>query len=490
MGDDTLSRKERWARFRFSVIGGLLASPPEGGTLQAALREVAAGTYQHPLRLGERVRLGFSTIERWYYQARGAPDPIAALGRKLRVDTGRTWALAPDLLTVLEAQYQAHPHWTVQLHYDNLAAVVKARPELGALPSYQTVRRGMQARGWVRRRLPAAPTAGQQRAAERRATREVRSFEAGHVHALWHLDFHEARVKVLDEAGRWHTPVVLAILDDRSRLCCHLQCYLAETAECLVHGLTQAFLKRGLPRALLTDNGAAMLAEETREGLARLGILHETTLPYSAYQNGKQEVFWAQLEGRLVAQLRGVTPLRLAFLNQAAQAWVEQDYHRRVHRELGATPLERLLAGPDVSRPAPDLDTLRLAFTRQVTRTQRQSDGTVAVAGVRYEVPSRFRTLTTLTLRAPSWEKSQLVLVDPRSGQPLARLLPQDKTGNATGLRRALEPVAADASPAPAADGDPLPALLRQWLADYAATGLPPAYLPKAEGGGEVSRDG
>jgi hypothetical protein len=28
---------------------------------------------------------------------------------------------------------------------------------------------------------------------------------------------------------------------------------------------------------------------------------------------------------------------------------------------------------------------------------------------------------------------------------------------------------------------DPLPALLRKWLADYAATGLPPAYLPKEE---------
>ena len=26
-----------------------------------------------------------------------------------------------------------------------------------------------------------------------------------------------------------------------------------------------------------------------------------------------------------------------------------------------------------------------------------------------------------------------------------------------------------------------LPALLRKWLADYAATGLPPAYLPKEE---------
>jgi len=240
----------------------------------------------------------------------------------------------------------------------------------------------------------------------------------------------------------------------------------------------------------MTDNGAAMLAEETREGLLRLGILHETTLPYSAYQNGKQEVFWAQLEGRLLELLRGVTPLRLAFLNQAAQAWVEQDYHRRVHRELGAPPLDRLLAGPDVGRPAPALAALPLAFTRQVTRTQRKSDGTVAVAGIRYEVPARFRTLPTLTLRAPSWDKSQLVLLDPHTGQPLARLLPQDKAGNATGVRRALPPVAGTPAAAGAGEPDPLPALLRQWLADYAATGLPPAYLPKDEVPPEVRHDG
>ena len=491
MPDDTRARPERWARFRFSVIGGLLASPPEGGGLQAALQALAARTYQHPLRPGDRVRLGFSTIERWDSQAKDRADPIAALGRKLRADTGRAWALSPELRGVLEAQYQAHPRWTVQLHYDTLAAVVAARPALGALPSYQTVRRQMQVRGWVRRREPAHPTAGQQRAAERREAREVRSFEASHVHALWHLDFHQARVKVLDDAGRWHQPVALAILDDRSRLCCHLQCYLAETAACLVHGLTQAVLKRGLPRALLTDNGAAMLAEETREGLARLGIVHETTLPYAAYQNGKQEVFWAQLEGRLLELLRGVTPLRLAFLNQAAQAWVEQDYHRRAHRELGTTPRARMLAGPDVSRPAPAIDTLRLAFTRQVTRTQRRSDGTVVLDGVRYEVPSRFRTLATLTLRAPGWDQSELVLTDPRTGQSLARLLPQDRAGNAAGHRRALEPVAAGAPPAaPPGAADPLPALLRQWLADYAATGLPPAYLPKDEVAGEDRHDG
>jgi len=482
MRENRAPPNERWAQFRFSVIGGLLASPPEAGELQHALRELAERLYQHPVHPGQSLRLGFSTIEHWYYQARDAQDPVGALSRKVRADAGRAWAMSSALLSALEAQYRAHPRWTVQLQYDNLAAAAKGHPEWGPIPSYQTVRRRMREKGWVRRLEAARPTPGKAHAARRREQREVRSYEASHVHALWHLDFHQGSLKVLDERGRWQTPVALAVLDDRSRVCCHLQWYLAETADNLCHGLIQAFCKHGLPRALLTDNGAAMVAEETREGLARLGVVHETTLPYSAYQNGKQEVYWAQLEGRLLELLREVAPLRLGFLNQASQAWVHEDYHRRPHSEIGSTPLERLLSGPEVSRPAPDPDTLRLAFTRRISRTQRRSDATVTVDGVRFEVPSRFRHLPKLALRYPSWDKSQLVLVDPRCGAPLTRLLPQDKQKNASGRRRVLEPLAVPQPLPPAAAAqDPLPALLRQWLADHAATGLPPAYLPKDE---------
>ncbi len=81
-------------------------------------------------------------------------------------------------------------------------------------------------------------------------------------------------------------PLALSLLDDHSRLCCHVQWYLSETACDLVHGLSQAIQKRGLPRALMTDNGSAMVAEEVTEGLLRLGIVHERTLPYSPYQKG------------------------------------------------------------------------------------------------------------------------------------------------------------------------------------------------------------
>lgn len=478
MSDPKMPRWQHWAQFRFAVIGGLLSSPPESGQLQQELRTLAEKNYQHPLAPDKEVSPSFSTIERWYYKAKDAPDPITALGQKLRVDAGRRLAIGEPLKAVIKSQYQSYPRWTVQLHYDNLVALAGQQPQLLPLPSYKTVLRCMRENGWIRRCGPLQPTDGQSRAQRRREQREVRSYEASHVHAIWHLDFHQAKIRLLDESGNWYHPMALAILDDRSRLCCHLQFYLAETAECLVHGLTQSIMKRGLPRALMTDNGSAMMAEETRQGLLRLGIVHETTLPYSPYQNGKQEVFWAQLEGRLIAMLRDIENLKLAFINRAAQAWVEQDYHRNQHREIGTTPLQRMLDGPDVGRRAPDVDTMRLAFTRQIIRTPRRSDATVVVEGIRYELPPRFGHLQKVTLRSPGWDKSQMTLVDQKTGGPVARLLPQDKAKNASGLRRTIEPPEATVAANFRKDQ---PALLQKWLADYAATGLPPAYLPKEE---------
>lgn len=474
--EEPLRPHERWAQLRFSIVGPLLAAPPGPGELRGEIERLAAKEWRHPIT-GRAVRFGFSTIERWYHQARRAKtDPVGVLRRKIRRDAGRQDAISEAIREKLREQYAAHPNWSYQLHYDNLAAQVTADPKLGSLASYSTLRRFMHTEGLLRRRrLSNRTTRGAQRAETRLAQREVRSFEAEHVHALWHLDYHHGSRKIVTPAGEWVTPLALGVLDDRSRLACHVQWYLAETAENLVHGLSQAFQKRALPRALMTDNGAAMTAAETTAGLRRLGLLHRPTLPYSAYQNAKQEVFWAQLEGRLLAMVEGVEDLSLALLNEATQAWVEMEYQRRVHSETGQTPLERCLAGPDVGRPCPDSAALRLAFTTEQRRTQRRSDGTVTLCGRRFEIPARYRPLRRVCLRYAAWDLTCVYLADERTGQMLCRLWPLDRARNADGRRRALIPAAVD--PTPRRSG--MAPLLRQLMADYAATGLPPAYLPK-----------
>lgn len=468
-------KRERLARLRFAIIGPLLAAPPAPQELQAALQRLAAQSWRHPLS-GKEVRFSVSTLERWFYAARRAHDPLAVLKDRLRGDVGTFPSLRAPVREILTTQYREHPGWTAQLHYDNVRAALTGHDT--TLPSYPTIRRYLKAQGMFRQAQPKRATAGAIAARDRLERLEVRSFEVDHVGALWHLDFHQGPRKILTRAGAWMTPMLLGVIDDRSRLIGHLQWYGGETAQSLIHGLCQAFMKRGLPRALMTDNGAAMLAEETTTGLATLGVLHQTTLPYSPYQNAKQESFWGRIEGRLMAMLEGDKALTLDTLNLATQAWVEQEYHRTRHSEMGTTPLARYLAGPNVARPCPTPAVLSAAFRIEVRRRQRRSDGTVSVEGTRFEIPARYRHVSEVTLRYARWDLTQVDLVEPRSGIVLGPVRPLDKSANADGQRRRLTKGATDLSPLPPSGPAPL---LRQLLADYAATGAPPAYLPQEE---------
>lgn len=479
MGSNTAPEdRDGWARLRFAVVGPLLASPPPKGRLRAELERLAQQSWEHPTT-GGQVGFSVSTIERWYYQARAAhQDPVKALRRRARTDVGRVRAMSSALVATLREQYSDHPSWSVQLHHDNLHARVDADPSLGPMPSYATLTRVMRSLGLERRR--------QRRRREREPeppaveAREVLSYEVSRSHALWHADYHHGRRRVLTAAGEWKTPILLGFLDDHSRLGCHLQWYLAETAEVFVHGLCQAFMKRGLPRALLTDNGAPMLAAEVEQGLHRLGIVHSTTMAYAPHMNGKCEVWWAAVEGRLMAMLEGVEPLTLDTLNHATVAWLERDYNRRVHRELATTPLKRVVESDDASRPCPDGDTLRAAFRITVKRRLRSSDGTVAVQGIRYQVPAPWRHLSELSLRVARWDLSSVDLVDSRTGQRMCTLYPLDKRRNADGMRRRTGRKPHDGAAKRAGAQKPAP-LLQRLLDDQAASGLPALWLAHTE---------
>jgi hypothetical protein len=189
--------------------------------------------------------------------------------------------------------------------------------------------------------------------------------------------------------------------------------------------------------------------------------------------------------------LESSADLTLAQLNDATQAWLHGDYHDRVHSELRSTPRERHRSAPSVLRPAPDFETLRRAFRRQETRTQRRSDGTVSVCATRFEVPSAYGHLRRLTIRYAAFDLRDIDLVDEATGTVFARLIPVDKVRNAEGLRRLRNRVAPlqsllsknslEHSPELAPEPGALPPLLAHFLRDAAEKALPPSYLPSPE---------
>ncbi len=176
-----------------------------------------------------------------------------------------------------------------------------------------------------------------------------------------------------------------------------------------------------------------------------------------------------------MAMLEGVSELTLERLNAITQAWVEQEYHQNRHSEIGATPLKRFLDAANVGRDCPDSQALRRAFRCTVTRKQRRSDGTISLEGKRFEIPARYRHLERPMIRYARWDLRSVELIDPLTLAPVASLYPLNKAANADGQRRALTSLQTNPEPPP---GDELPPLLRKCLADYAANGRPPAYLP------------
>ncbi len=92
-------------------------------------------------------------------------------------------------------------------------------------------------------------------------------------------------------------------------------------------------------------------------------------------------------------------------------------------------------------------------------------------------MPSRFRHLRRVQIRYATWDLRRVWLMDEAAGVVLERLFPVDKVGNADGHRRPLK-AAPDLETPPDSGIAPL---LRQLMTEYAATGLPPAYILKED---------
>ncbi len=302
-----------------------------------------------------------------------------------------------------------------------------------------------------------------------------------HVGALYHLDFHHGKFKVLDSDGTWRAPLCFAMLDDRSRLCCHAQWYFSEDTEHLVHGLIQGFLKRGLPRTLMSDNGSAMISQEFQRGLRVLGVLPNRTLPYSPYQNGKQERFWGSLEGRLVEMLPTDRSLTLKLLNDATMAWVEMEYNQKEHRDINATPMERYLSDPNVLRKSPSFEELHAAFRLSTKRRLRRSDCTISIEGVRFEIPGAYRHLDFINIHYASWDLSFVHMADPDSDKPLIQIYPLSRETNSNSFRRPFNPEALSTESSEGVASTEMAPLLQKYMRDFAATGIPSPYLAKDE---------
>ncbi len=229
--------------------------------------------------MARRRRLSVRTLERWA-EHRDDPAMLEVHGRAAGV---------PDWLDPFLAIWSRPSKPSVAFSYETLR---RQRPDL-ALPSVRTVQRTVARLGAVTRaRGRMGP----------RELKTVRPYIARDFRELEPADVYIADGHTHDQlvlhpiTGKPFRPEIIAVVDVATRRCVGWSTGIAESAWLVADALRHA-CGTAVPAVFYTDRGSGfcnMHMDDPATGvLARLGIRHETSLPYNSQARGVVERFHA-----------------------------------------------------------------------------------------------------------------------------------------------------------------------------------------------------
>jgi putative transposase len=202
-------------------------------------------------------------------------------------------------------------------------------------------------------------------------------FEASARNELWTGDGLHGPVL----AGTTRRAVLLAFIDDHSRLLVGWRWGTGEDVFRLEAALRAGLMSRGVPAAILVDRGSAFVSSQLLRACAVLGVKLIHASPRAATTKGKIERFFRTVRDQFLVEIDD--GVELVELNRLFSAWLEVVYHRRMHSETEQTPLERFDSAGAPRLPTPAL--LREAFLWSQERTVTKT-ATVSLHGNQYEV--------------------------------------------------------------------------------------------------------
>jgi putative transposase len=301
------------------------------------------------------VRVGRTTLDDWIRAYR--EGGFEALVPKPRVVTPRT------LVGVLELAF----------------ALKRERPERTAAQVHKIMVAAGERPPTVRTLQTHFARAGLNVRADGRSPHKVYGrFEASVRNELWTGDGLHGPILAGSAARR---AVLLAFIDDHSRLLVGWRWGTGEDVFRLEAALRCGLMARGVPNQVLVDRGVGVRVLAAAPGVRRLGVRLIHASPRAATTKGKIERFFRTVRDQFLVEIDD--GVELTELNRLFSAWLEVVYHRRVHSETKATPLERFDAAGAPLLPTPAL--LREAFLWSVERTVTKT-APVSLHGNSYEV--------------------------------------------------------------------------------------------------------
>jgi transposase InsO family protein len=359
-------RRKQVALFRYGLIADIVQLPLHHRGLYKLLGEKAEREYEIPGTL--RRHVAAETMRGWLRDyRRGGFD---ALLPKVRSDLGAARAIPPHVVDLLCELKDADPDLSIPL------VIQKAREEHSGIVSDElelplsTVHRLLARRGLTRKRKDDG------------TSKDRRRFEYDEANELWMSDvMYGPKLRV---GGRLRQTYLIAFLDDATRMIPHATFALTERTAAYLPALEQAIRRRGIPKRLYVDNGAAFRSQHLALVCAKLGIALIHATPRSPQGKGKMERWFRTVRMQLMPLIESAAPLSIEAMNRRLAAWVEGEYHRAPHRGLGGeTPSHRWARTSEhVRMPGSDVgECFLFDAKRRVAR-----DRTVTLDGVAFEV--------------------------------------------------------------------------------------------------------
>jgi transposase InsO family protein len=374
--------REQIALFRYGLIADLLHSNGVKRGLYALLREKAERVYDIPG--SRRTRVASETIRDWLMAYRRGG--FAALRPQVRSDIGSTRAIPQEIADLLCQIKEESTALSIGGVIEKTKAAADLSDEIHLAPA--TVHRLLSRHGLMDKKT-SEPT-----------NKDRRRFAFEKAGEMWMSDVMHGPSVMVD--GRKRKTYLIGFLDDATRVVPHAAFALSENTAAFLSVMQQAVLRRGIPKRLYVDNGAAYRSHHLSLVCAKLGITLIHTRPYQPQAKGKQERWFRTVRLQLLPALVDDDLKSLDALNRKLWAWVEGEYHASTHKGLdGATPMDRwMMSSSDVRLVGPDCDLDDLFLFEEKRKVQK--DRTVSLHGVVYEVSAILVDETVLLRFDPS----------------------------------------------------------------------------------------
>jgi putative transposase len=369
MDEQDKKRIEEVALFRHGLLGDVLHLPRGDKGLYGKLAQKAEGEYVIPGTT--RTRVAAETLRDWLKAYRKAG--FDGLKPKPRKDAGQSRSLPPEVADLLASIKDDNRLLSVSLVINAARASKKVPEELPLPPT--TVHRLLTRRGLMRHEVGAAP-----------GESDRRRFAFQKAGELWMSDVMYGPAVFVGDTRTKRKTYLIDFIDDATRVVPYAAFALSENTAAFLPVLKQAVLRRGVPKRLFVDNGAAYRSHHLSLVCAKLGLTLIHARPYQPEGKGKIERWHRTLRMQLFPTLSEADTQSLDALNRRLWAWVEGEYHQAPHKGLeGQTPLEKWATVADEVRYlGHDIDLDELCLSEQKRKVQK--DRTVSLNGIVYEV--------------------------------------------------------------------------------------------------------